>query len=95
MFIWDAANTSHIARHGVLPEEAEYVVLNHPLDLERQFRNGEERTYNLGETKNGRILVVVATMRKDLIRIVTAHPADRNMRRFYSTQRRLNHGQDA
>lgn len=94
MSIWDLTNTNHIARHDVLPEEAEYVILNHPLDLERQFRNGEQRTYHLGETEDGRVLVVVATMRDDLIRVVIAHPADRDMRRSYSTQRNRSDAKD-
>jgi hypothetical protein len=32
-FDWDEANIGHLARHNVLPEEAEQVVLNHPIDL--------------------------------------------------------------
>jgi hypothetical protein len=32
-FDWDEANTSHVARHSVLPEEAEQVILNDPVDL--------------------------------------------------------------
>ncbi len=34
-FDWDEANVGHVARHGVLPEEAEQVVLNDPVDLGR------------------------------------------------------------
>ena len=41
MFIWDAENLSHIARHKISQEEAEQVIQNDPLDLERQILNGE------------------------------------------------------
>lgn len=30
-FDWDDANVRHIARHGVTPEDAEYVLANGPL----------------------------------------------------------------
>ncbi len=32
-FDGDEANTNHIARHGVRPEEAEQVIANEPLQL--------------------------------------------------------------
>ena len=95
MFSWDAANISHIARHGVTPEEAEQVVENNPLDLERQIRNGEQRILHLGETLAGRVLVVVVTLRGEMIRVVTSHSADRAMRRFYLLQKELINGEDS
>ena len=30
-FDWDEANIGHVARHSVLPEEAEQVILNDPV----------------------------------------------------------------
>lgn len=53
MFDWDEANTAHIAEHGVLPSEAEEVVLNSPLDVEYTIRNGEVRLRQAGETLAG------------------------------------------
>lgn len=32
-FDWDEANIRHVARHSVLPEEAEQVILNDPVDV--------------------------------------------------------------
>ncbi len=61
MFDWDDANRRHVAEHGVAPSEAEEVVRNNPLDLEEQFRNGEDRLMQIGETDALRILVVVTT----------------------------------
>lgn len=83
MFDWDSANTNHIARHGVTPEEAEQVVLNEPLDIEVVLRNGEQRIVQVGETDEGRILVVVTTMRAKRIRVVTAYPAMSRLQRLF------------
>jgi hypothetical protein len=88
LFDWDQANRSHIAEHGVSPEEAEQVVLNEPLDLTLQQRDGEERTVQVGETDGGRILVVVTTWRRRKIRVVTAFPAKQRLRNFYERYKR-------
>lgn len=83
MFIWDSANIGHIALHLVSPEEAEQVIANEPLDLERQVRNGEERVLHLGVTSADRVLFVVVTPRGNDLRVVTAFPANREARRLY------------
>ncbi len=92
MFIWDAANIDHIAEHGISTEEAEQVIDNDPLHIERQFRNGEPRVLHLGETLAGRILYVVVTQRGEDLRVVTGFPADRQSRQFYSEQKELGDG---
>jgi hypothetical protein len=38
---WDEANLGHVARHSVLPEEAEQVILNDPVDLGMEIVEGE------------------------------------------------------
>jgi uncharacterized DUF497 family protein len=83
-FDWDAANIEHIARHSVTPEEAEQVIQNDPLDAPAELRNGEKRTLHLGKTDAGRVLVVVVTERNSLYRVVTARPAKKKERAFYS-----------
>ncbi|HEY5381725.1 MAG TPA: BrnT family toxin [Acidobacteriaceae bacterium] len=94
MFDWDEANIAHIAEHDVLPKEAEEVVLNNPLDLEEQDRNGESRLMQLGETANKRLLVVVTTPRGSKIRVVTAFAANRAYREFYAAHKtREDHGE--
>jgi len=87
MFHWDSGNIDHIAKHGIAPAEAEQVVLNEPFDLRFEMRSGEERITQVGETDNGRILVVVTTMGGGLIRVVTAMPANRKLRKLYLTQK--------
>jgi len=86
-FLWDAGNVKHIALHNILPEEVEQVVENDPFDIARYLRNGEERLNQVGETDAGRVLVVVTTERGGYVRVVTAHPADRDMRAAYAQMR--------
>jgi uncharacterized DUF497 family protein len=84
-FEWDDANRSHIAEHAVSPQEVEEVLLNNPVDLERQNRNGEERLLQVGETQEGRILVVVSTFAGSKIRVITAWPARERLRRYWKS----------
>jgi uncharacterized DUF497 family protein len=93
-FMWDSANIAHIDRHQITPEEAEQVVENNPLDIAVQLRSREERTVHLGETNAGRVLVVVITIRDGLLRVVTAHPADKSARKFYAQKKEEQHGED-
>ncbi len=93
MFLWDDGNINHIALHGISTNEAEEVINNDPLDIKRQFRNGETRFVHLGETLAGRILVVVVTSREADLRVVTAFPADRQARKFYSEQKDASDGE--
>jgi uncharacterized DUF497 family protein len=80
-FDWDDANTSHIARHGVTPEEVEQALANHPLvALAAQKRRGEERVLCAGLTDAGRALQFVYTLRRGRIRVITAHTAKKKVR---------------
>lgn len=91
MFHWSDANINHIAKHGVTPDEAEQVILNDPIDLKFQHRSQEERFSQIGETDQGRILVVVSTWRMGLFRVVTAFPAKKRLRAFFATQKANRH----
>lgn len=93
-FNWDDENRAHIAAHGVSCAEAEQVINNEPFDLEFQAENGEERFVQVGETNAGRILVVVSTWRKTLIRVITAFNASKAMRRVYIVQKGNLYGTD-
>ena len=81
VFEWDDANIRHLAEHEITPEEAEQAMLNRPIDLPAQLRNLEKRFVQVGETEAGRILVVVTTQRRGRVRVVTAFPANRSVRR--------------
>jgi len=52
-FEWDNENIGHIAKHQIAPCEAEQVVLNRPIDLEAELRNGEERRRDRYRTNSG------------------------------------------
>lgn len=94
LFDWDNANIEHIALHGITPEEAEQVIGNDPLDAGAVLRNGEFRTVHLGETDASKVLVVVITVRDTLYRVVTARPATRKERAFYSKHKIATNDQD-
>jgi uncharacterized DUF497 family protein len=66
--------------HDVSQEEAEYVILHDPLDLEIQTGGDEERFVQIGATNLGRILRVVTTFRGAFVRAVTAYDAPRRDR---------------
>lgn len=87
-FDWNVDNIHHIARHNISPAEAEQVILNRPVDLESYLRSGEERTVQIGETDAGRILVVVTTLAGKKVRVVTAWPANKSYRRYFSSLKR-------
>ncbi|MGH2587920.1 MAG: BrnT family toxin [Dehalococcoidia bacterium] len=89
MFEWDdperpRGNVQHIARHGVTPTDAEEA-LEDPRRRIRQlgYVKGEMRILVAGMTRAGRILVVIYTLRRGRIRVVTAHPADPRFVRWY------------
>lgn len=82
-FDWDDANISHIGRHGVTPAEAAQVVLGASLQIESRERSGEDRYTELGETSEGRLLLVAWTLRRGRIRVVTAFPANRKWRALW------------
>ena len=91
-FDWDDANRLHIARHNIAMHEAEEVLLNDPLDLGIQDAEGELRLMEVGETSQGRILVVVSTMRGEKIRVVTAFDAAKKWRTYYLARRTSPYG---
>jgi uncharacterized DUF497 family protein len=87
-FDWDDQNAGHLERHQVTTAEAEEAILNRPVSLGSQLRNGEKRIAMVGQTDTGRVLVVVATMRDKKVRVVTAWPANKNYRGYFSSMRR-------
>lgn len=83
-FQWDAANLAHIARHRVMPAEAEQVLASDPIHLDYDIVDGEERWTSIGHTESVRVLVVVWTIRDhDAVRVVTAWEAHKRAHRNY------------
>ena len=86
-FDWDQANIAHIGRHGVTPDEVSEVLANEAIDIDYAVVNGEQRWTSVGHSNGMRILVVVWTMRSDLIRPVTAFEAGKQLASDYLKQK--------
>lgn len=86
-FEWDKYNIEHIGKHKVKPGECEQVFFNIPLTVEIDLvhSHGEERYFVLGKTNMNRTLVVIFTLRKAKIRIITARDVNKKERINYET----------
>jgi uncharacterized DUF497 family protein len=87
-FDWDDANRDHLARHGITPEEVEQVFSNGALELTTELHpiDGVHIRY-IGETANGRILIVVSTWRGSSLRVFTGWDAPRSAKLRYLQHR--------
>ena len=84
-FDWNEGNIEHIARHGVLQEEAEEV-----FDVGPYLRKAEGGLYAaFGQTDAGRHLVVFFRYRgKGVIRVITARPMTNREKGLYRKRRK-------
>jgi hypothetical protein len=57
IFLWDEANVEHIAEHGVLPDEPEYVIRCAKSPYPERIGDGKLRVW--GQTRDGKYLQVV------------------------------------
>jgi uncharacterized protein len=83
--IWDSWNIEHVARHGVLPEEAEQVCQRDPV-----VQAGKKgRLFVFGPATDGRILAVVLDPEPEagVYYPVTARPASPGERAMYARER--------
>ncbi len=82
--VWDEWNISHIARHGVTPEEVEDACRAEFVHFRETYKM---RLLLIGETRTGRVLAVVLGPVPDQPEGVyypfTARPAHRSERRDY------------
>ena len=80
-FEWDDNNISHIARHGVFPDEIEDVAF----DDDPWIRKGRRGTrYMLGYTVAGRYLFVVYVLKgKGVARVITSMDMDDKTKKLY------------
>ena len=82
---WDDWNRGHIAKHAVLPEEAEEVVTGNPIVSETY----KQRLQLIGPTLAGRLLTVVAgpvPNQPDVYYVFSARPASRKERQSFQKQ---------
>ena len=87
-FEWDEANALKIwEKHEVSPEECEQVFFNLPLvaNHDEKHSGAETRYYVLGQSDAGRLLFVVVTIRKSLLRVISARDMSRKERRAYKS----------
>lgn len=84
-FDWDKHNIEHIRKHNLEPGECEQVFFNIPIVLKPDLIHSrtEQRHFALGRTNGYRILVVVFTIRKEQIRVITARDANKKERISY------------
>ena len=88
-FDWDEANLNkNWEKHGVRPSECEQVFFNLPLVVAEDLTHSvvERRYFSLGQTDAGRKLFIVFTIRKRLIRIISARDMSPKERRTYHAQ---------
>ena len=82
--IWDSWNRGHIAKHGIVPAEAEEVCHGNPLVQE----GNKGRVVVIGPTSTGKMLEVVLHLKgKDVYYPVTAHIASKKDRRLYKIEK--------
>jgi uncharacterized DUF497 family protein len=79
-FDWDESNAAkNWDRHRVTPEEAEDVFFQEPLVMRSDafHSSGERRFRVLGQTARGRLPFVAFTVRRKLIRVISARDMNR------------------
>ncbi len=85
-FEWDEGNLKkNWIKHKVSYSECEQIFFNQPLIIGDDFKHSkkEERMYALGQTDAGRLLFVVFTVRKTLIRVISARDMHAKERKVY------------
>jgi hypothetical protein len=85
-FEWDQKKAKlNLSKHGVSFEEAK-TVFNDPLYVDFYDPDHSEEEYRyiiIGESSQGRILLVSYTERKDKIRIISSRQVTKNERQAY------------
>ena len=87
-FEWDEHNAGKIwKKHHVVPSECEETFFNRPLVVEDDVKHSEneDRYYALGRTDADRMLFIVFTVRRNLIRVISAREMNRKERKAYQS----------
>jgi uncharacterized DUF497 family protein len=88
-FEWDAGNADkNWRKHGITQTDAEQVFFHQPLLVLEDPRHSrvEPRWHALGKTSQGLLLAIVFTVRKDLLRVISARPMSRKERTRYAQE---------
>jgi hypothetical protein len=88
-FDWDEGNIGkNWLKHKVSPLECEQIFFNQPLIIQDDTTHSqnEKRFYALGRTDMQRYLFIAFTVRKDLIRVISARDMSRKERSVYRNE---------
>lgn len=88
-FEWDEGNSlKNWLRHQVKQGECEQVFFNEPLVVFNDLKHSQEeqRWFLLGKTDGSRYLYLVFTVRKTLIRVISARDMNKKERKIYDEQ---------
>lgn len=92
-FDWDDWNiTKNWERHRVTPEEAEDIFFHDPMLLrtDSKHSNADRRFQVMGETTGGRKLLVAFTIRRNLVRVISARDLNRKESEEYRRHEKEN-----
>lgn len=83
----DKAAANPVKHEGVAFDEAKAVLLDpYALTKENGNADNEQRSITLGMGAKGRILIVVWTLREEIVRLISAWKANQYQRRHYEQQ---------
>ena len=85
-FQWDDGNSEkNWISHQVTKSECEQIFFNQPLLIGNDEKHSitETRYYTLGQTDSDRLLYIVCTIRKNLIRVISARDMNIKEREVY------------
>jgi uncharacterized DUF497 family protein len=87
-FEWDKDNIEkNWLKHKVTPVECEQVFFNKAFFAEDvKYSQQEKRYYALGLTNNRRLLFIAFTIRRNLIRVISARNMSKKERKIYEEQ---------
>jgi len=79
--------TKNRVRHEVTASECEQIYFNQPLvaSQDEKHSDQESRYFALGQTDAGRFLFIVFTIRKNMIREISARDMNRKERKVYES----------
>ena len=79
LFDWDRGNRAHCQKHGVSIDEIEALLRGEPrIAPDPKHAHLEDRLIAVGRTARGRPLFVAFTIRRKLIRVISARGMNRN-----------------
>jgi len=89
-FEWNESNIEHIARHDVMPDEAEDIFFdtNNVLDEDIKHSIVENRFIIIGKTKKGRLLYQIFTERGNKIRVISSRDINKKEVQLYEKKTR-------